>query len=121
MNEPKDGGPDLPKVILTEAQWAILQLFEADRTRAALEVAETQKQLLAQAAITLSLQAELMAQQESRHMSEKRDWFAGQALAGISAHQIGAIRANGETKAQADARWSYAQADAMLAAREAQP
>lgn len=48
-----------------------------------------------------------------------RDYFAGQALSGISAHVVGAKVRNGETHAQACARWSYEQADAMLAARNA--
>jgi hypothetical protein len=47
-----------------------------------------------------------------------RDWFAGQALAGICGHLGGASRKTGETPEQADARWSYERADAMLAARE---
>lgn len=46
-----------------------------------------------------------------------RDYFAGQALAGISAHFAGAKEKMGETAAQAHARWSYNVADAMLAAR----
>ncbi|UNY40277.1 hypothetical protein KLEP181_gp33 [Paracoccus phage vB_PmaP_KLEP18-1] len=42
-----------------------------------------------------------------------RDWFAGQALAGISAnYELG--NADGETQA----RWAYKAADAMIAARE---
>ena len=45
-----------------------------------------------------------------------RDWFAGQALSGIASYGGGASREGCETKAQADARWSYQRADAMLAA-----
>lgn len=49
-----------------------------------------------------------------------RDWFAGQALAGICGHMVGCNPRAGETAAQADARFAYARADAMLKAREAQ-
>lgn len=47
-----------------------------------------------------------------------RDWFAGHALAGLAAslQKVGCL--TGETQAQADARWAYAQADAMLEARK---
>jgi len=46
-----------------------------------------------------------------------RDWFAGQAAAGISEHDAGPKAREGETVAQAHARWSYQIADAMLAER----
>lgn len=46
-----------------------------------------------------------------------RDWFAGQALAGISAHPTGPHKMMGEGARQAHARWAYAAADAMLAER----
>lgn len=46
-----------------------------------------------------------------------RDWFAGQAVAGISGHLSGPKQREGETVAQAHARWSYDIADAMLAER----
>jgi hypothetical protein len=48
-----------------------------------------------------------------------RDYFAGQALAGISAHLRGATINEPETSAQAHARWAYAAADAMMEARDA--
>lgn len=48
-----------------------------------------------------------------------RDYFAGQALQGICGHAIGPAVKSGETSAEAHARWSYAAADAMLAARGA--
>ena len=47
-----------------------------------------------------------------------RDWFAGQALAGLIAQSGGA--ATGSDKA-VGASWAYRMADAMLKAREAQP
>lgn len=47
-----------------------------------------------------------------------RDWFAGQALNGAAGCVRSIIRLDRETQAQADARWSYERADAMLAARE---
>ncbi len=50
-----------------------------------------------------------------------RDWFAGQALGGLAAASGRVSRKAGETQAQADARWSYERADAMLAARKEQP
>lgn len=50
-----------------------------------------------------------------------RDWFAGQALAGISGHLRGALKKENETTHQADARWAYRQADAMLAERDRKP
>lgn len=46
-----------------------------------------------------------------------RDYFAGQALDGLSAHVIGAEKRPGETNAQAHARVAYSFADAMLAER----
>jgi len=46
-----------------------------------------------------------------------RDWFAGQALAGIAGHMTGPTQREGETAPQAHARWSYQVADAMLAER----
>jgi hypothetical protein len=47
-----------------------------------------------------------------------RDWFAGQALTGVSSalQQVG-LR-SGENQAKADARWAYERADAMLEARK---
>ncbi len=47
-----------------------------------------------------------------------RDWFAGQALAGLCAAIARVTPKPGETRSQADARWSYERADAMLAERE---
>jgi len=47
-----------------------------------------------------------------------RDYFAAQALAGVSASFARVAKKAGETPAQADARWSYERADAMLAERE---
>jgi hypothetical protein len=50
-----------------------------------------------------------------------RDWFAGQALAGWLAGEGNShpgIPGPGGRGAQNVARWSYAMADAMLAARE---
>lgn len=47
-----------------------------------------------------------------------RDYFAGQALAGIAAAFVRVSRRDGETMAQAEARWCYERADAMLAERE---
>jgi hypothetical protein len=44
-----------------------------------------------------------------------RDWFAGQALAGLIAQSAGT--ATGSDKALG-ARWAYQMADAMLKARE---
>lgn len=45
-----------------------------------------------------------------------RDWFAGQALAICGA--LGSVRREAhETQAQADARYAYNRADAMLAER----
>lgn len=41
-----------------------------------------------------------------------RDWFAGQALAGICAHEE-----MGNADSTAQARWAYSSADAMIAAR----
>jgi len=41
-----------------------------------------------------------------------RDWFAGQALAGMDGSEIMPIKA---------ARWAYETADAMLATREVKP
>jgi hypothetical protein len=45
-----------------------------------------------------------------------RDWFAGQALAGVSANDVA-----GRWTVQTAAAWSYAQADAMIEARKAVP
>jgi hypothetical protein len=45
-----------------------------------------------------------------------RDWFAGQALMGLVAFDR--LDAAGDNKPEHFARWSYAIADAMLAARE---
>lgn len=42
-----------------------------------------------------------------------RDWFAGQALAGICAHEE-----MGNADSTKQARWAYSSADAMLAARQ---
>lgn len=47
-----------------------------------------------------------------------RDWFAGQAMSGLSGHMTGARAKPGETAAEAEARWCYERADAMLAARK---
>lgn len=44
-----------------------------------------------------------------------RDWFAGQALEGLAAYPGREKEVNGPERF---ARWSYAIADAMLAARE---
>ena len=48
-----------------------------------------------------------------------RDYFAGQALAGISAHLNGPAIKEPETSAQAHARWAYTVADAMMETRNA--
>jgi hypothetical protein len=50
---------------------------------------------------------------EGEYLSALRDWFAGQALAGMVAdpNRSGDLRSYGE--------WAYRYADAMLAAREA--
>jgi hypothetical protein len=50
-----------------------------------------------------------------------RDWFAGQALLSIVASCMHDARQDGETPSQMIARKAYEVADAMLAAREAQP
>ena len=50
-----------------------------------------------------------------------RDWFAGQALAGLLASPIDGPSWNMEDHAAHFARVSYAYADAMLAHRESQP
>ena len=42
-----------------------------------------------------------------------RDWFAGQALAGMGTWSPGNVALDQEGRA----RWAYAQADAMIAAR----
>lgn len=54
---------------------------------------------------------------EAHYGMTLRDWFAGQALAGIAGCARSVIKRDGETSAQADARWSYERADAMIAAR----
>jgi transcriptional regulator with XRE-family HTH domain len=46
-----------------------------------------------------------------------RDWFAGQALAGLCGAFGRVTIKSGETQEQADARWCYARADAMLTER----
>lgn len=48
-----------------------------------------------------------------------RDWFAGQALTGL----LAAHSADGQVLPSSEraARWAYGYADAMLAAREAEP
>lgn len=46
-----------------------------------------------------------------------RDWFAGQALAGLCAAFARAQTMRGEPQSAADARWAYERADAMLAER----
>jgi len=57
---------------------------------------------------------------EYREGMTLRDYFAGQALAGISAHYAGPKLHGGEGSQQAHARWAYGVADAMLEARKAQ-
>lgn len=47
-----------------------------------------------------------------------RDYFAASALAGIAGHLRGPEQREGETGAQAHARWSYKVADAMIAERD---
>lgn len=48
-----------------------------------------------------------------------RDWFAGQALAGMGTWMPqGYINLNTDGAAQARAEWAYNQADALLAARQ---
>lgn len=46
----------------------------------------------------------------------RRDWFAGQALAGLAASPQKVARRGNETRAQADARWCYERADALIEA-----
>jgi hypothetical protein len=47
-----------------------------------------------------------------------RDWFAGQALAGLIASESMSTEESAHLTAPADARRAYAMADAMLAARK---
>ena len=47
-----------------------------------------------------------------------RDWFAGQALAGIAATPRIPSQRPGETIIEAHARWAYEAADEMLKERE---
>ena len=48
-----------------------------------------------------------------------RDWFAGQALAGMGTWMPqGYTNLNADGAAQARAEWAYNQADALLAARQ---
>lgn len=51
----------------------------------------------------------------AHHGMSLRDWFAGQALAGLIAQSGGTALAGDPIAA---ARWSYQMADAMLAARK---
>ncbi len=46
-----------------------------------------------------------------------RDYFAGQALAGIAANPVSSCYPGGEIQSQAEARLAYRLADAMLAER----
>ena len=56
---------------------------------------------------------------EEEFIAALRDWFAGQALNGICAAFARVSRKAGESQAEAEARWSYERADAMLEARAA--
>ena len=47
-----------------------------------------------------------------------RDYFAGHALGGLASAIGRPDRKIGETQAQADARWSYERANAMMAQRD---
>ena len=57
-------------------------------------------------------------QQVYTHGMTLRDWFAGQALAGMCGHPM-ALARTGAKDLSEDARLAYRIADAMLAAREA--
>ena len=48
-----------------------------------------------------------------------RDYFAGQALAGMLSAPMGEIGARARENATVAAQWAYDHADAMIAAREA--
>lgn len=53
---------------------------------------------------------------EDEYLANLRDWFAGQALSVLGA--LGTVQRRGhETQAEADARYAYERADALLAER----
>lgn len=91
-----------PKIDLTDEQWDFIKGQELRRTEAANQVHREAMRLLAAQATYLSLQ-------ETRRMEEKRDTFAGQALANAYTHS--------ETSPSDAARWAYDVADAMLEIR----
>lgn len=95
-----------PKVHLTEDQWAYIKRHENERTK------EVNRH---NSAVQLALAEALSLMAKSQSIEDKRDWFAGQALASIM--QDKAIWDCREDERYDVAVRMYDWADAMLKAR----
>lgn len=108
----KNDDGSMPSVFLTEEQWEFLKRSENERTR---------DQIRHNAEVREMLKAFSTLLPKPDPKSEKRDWFAGQALAGLlSCNETrgdGAERYPELCDVLAEASFGYA--DAMIAARKA--
>lgn len=116
---------EIPKVTLTDDQWAYLKEQEDKRTSVAVELANRHLEVLDAALTAMKLQAPTTQEQDDRFIVGKRDYFAGQAM-GAMIGKAPFFDRDGEFENPVDmvqfkidmSESAYAYADAMLKARE---
>lgn len=105
---------NMPPVVLSEEQWAVLKQEERRRTQAQIIVGDRQCKTMIATVEAMERQVASLDLAEARRLEDKRDSFAAAALVEfsnlVSLHTPGTI--------DVVARLSYAMADAMMEARK---